>query len=79
MDWSNDNCPVCRNSAREALPRLGDFAEIICDNCGRFRISGSSQQAMLFEDNAQTRRNALEAATRTADDGAIPFIMNFGL
>lgn len=77
MDWSNDTCPVCRRDAREALPRIGDFAEIICDDCGRYRISGSSLEAMRHEDDYDTRRAALLIAANNAG-GAMPFIKGFG-
>ncbi len=77
MDWSNDSCPVCRQDAREALPRMGDFAEIICDDCGRYRISGSSLEVMRHEDDADVRKAALRHAVQSAD-GHMPFIKGFG-
>ena len=77
MDWSNDSCPVCRQDAREALPRMGDFAEIICDDCGRYRISGSSLEVMRHEDDADIRKSALRHAIRDAG-GNMPFIKGFG-
>lgn len=79
MDWSNDNCPVCRQQAREALPRMGDFAEIICEDCGRYRISGSSLKAMRHEDDPAVRMAALGEAKRVGRAaGAMPFIKGFG-
>ncbi len=78
MDWSNDTCPVCRQQGREALPRIGDFAEFICDDCGRYRISGSSMELMRHEDDYEARRAALDQAISTADGRAIPFIKGFG-
>lgn len=77
MDWSNDDCPVCRQGAREAVPRMGDFAEIICQECGRFRISRSSLEVMRHEDNPETRKEALLAAKKNAGE-AMPFIKEFG-
>ncbi|WP_146097152.1 hypothetical protein [Brucella oryzae] len=77
MDWSNDSCPVCRQDAREALPRMGDFAEIICDDCGRYRISGSSLEVMRHEDDADIRKSALQHAITDAG-GNMPFIKGFG-
>lgn len=73
MDWSNENCPICRGPAREALPRIGDFAEIICDACGRFRISGSSMAVMQHEDDPKKRRAVLERAIQESGD-KMPFI-----
>lgn len=77
MDWSNDNCPVCRGPAREALPRMGDYAEIICDDCGRYRISGSSLESMRHEDDADVRRSALQHSIDEAGT-SMPFIKGFG-
>lgn len=77
MDWSNDNCPVCRQGAREALPRMVDFAEIICEECGRYRISGSSLEVMRHEDDSDLRRAALDKAINSAGED-IPFIAGFG-
>ena len=77
MDWSNDNCPVCRGSAREALPRMGDFAEIICDSCGRYRISGTAIEVMRHDDDDARRTRILEQAKLDANDGAIPFVQSY--
>lgn len=77
MNWSNDRCPVCRHDAREALPRMGDFAEIFCSDCGHYRISGSSLEVMRHEDDAGIRKTALQHAIKDAG-GNIPFIKGFG-
>jgi hypothetical protein len=74
MDWSNDDCPVSNEPAREALPRIGDFAEMICPTCGRFRISRSSLETIRHYE-ADDRLAFLEKAKREAQGGAIPFIM----
>lgn len=79
MDWSNDNCPVCNGQAKEALPRMGDFAEIICKDCGRYRISGSALEVIRYEP-ADTRSRALmRAAKRGERDGVMPKIMHHDL
>jgi len=66
MDWSNDNCPVCDNAAKEALPRMGDFAEIICDDCGRYRVTGSALEVIRFASH-EDRTRALRRAKKHAD------------
>ncbi|RWG20150.1 MAG: hypothetical protein EOQ55_12600 [Mesorhizobium sp.] len=73
LDWSNDSCPVSNEPAKEALPRMGDFAEFICDTCGRFRISLSSLKEIRLHD-APSRQGFLESAKRAAPKGSIPFI-----
>lgn len=55
MDWSTDNCPICNAAVKEALPRMGDFAEFICDACGRFRIPGTALETARHEDNPEIR------------------------
>lgn len=74
MNWSNDKCPVCNNTAREALPRMGDFAEFICDDCGRYRVSGTVLEIFRHKDKA-TRQSSLEVAKRRVEAGdKIPMI-----
>lgn len=74
MDWSNDTCPVCNNGGREALPRMGDFAEFICDGCGRYRVTGTALEIIRHEE-PQTRRAALDKAIeRSSRDRSIPKI-----
>lgn len=74
MDWRNDSCPVCRQDAQEALPRDAAFVEVICNECGRYRIANADFQAMRREDNGALRTGKLQAAKDAAQPGAIPFI-----
>lgn len=72
MDWSNDTCPITNEPVREALPRMGDYAEFICPTCGRFRISGTSMETIRTYD-PNRRLEFLEQA-RVSAAGGIPFI-----
>jgi len=75
MDWSNDSCPICNGQAKEALPRMGDLAEILCSECGRYRVSGTALEVIRHEDR-QTRDAALAAAkARAVTDKNIPKIV----
>jgi hypothetical protein len=74
MDWSNDNCPVCNGAAREALPRMDDTAEIICDDCGRYRITGTATETIRHKEPGH-RASILERAKAiAAEDGGMPLI-----
>lgn len=75
MDGSDDKCPICKGVAKEALPRIGDFAEFICDVCGRFRITGTALETARHEDNPEIRIAALDRAhARAAAVKSIPQI-----
>lgn len=78
MNWTNDNCPVSNEPAQEALPRMGDFAEIICPSCGRFRISGTALE-MIRNRDPDGRERALAEAKRRAPEGEIPLITSYML
>lgn len=65
MNWTNDNCPICELPAEEALPRMGDFAEFICDDCGRYRITGTALETIRTKD-ITNRRALLERAKAIA-------------
>lgn len=68
MNWTNDNCPVCDKPAKEALPRMGDFAEIICDDCGRYRITGTALETIRAS-NVPNRQAILDRAKAIAAEG----------
>ncbi len=58
------NCLVCRADA-EAIPTGGDFVELVCPNCGHFRVSRSLlavQRGRLFD--VEATRRALELMPR---------------
>lgn len=76
MNWINETCPICRNQAKEALPRMGDFLELACDECGRFRVSRSSQEELMHVDDRSIRDAALAKAKKNAGTG-MPFIKGF--
>lgn len=77
MNWSVDKCPVTQETAQEALPRMGDYSEHICPTCGRFRISGSSREAIRHY-RLNERVAFLDEAKRRAAKGEIPFISGIG-
>jgi hypothetical protein len=74
MDWSNDNCPVSNEHVREALPRNADFAEFICETCGRFRITGSAMAEIRHKDRPEREALLAKAKARAEKDGSIPMI-----
>ena len=74
MDWSNDNCPVCNDAAIEALPRMGDFAEIICDNCGRYRITVTAMETIRHKDPDLRHSLLQQAKAAAAENREIPMI-----
>jgi len=58
MNWTlNNKCPVCDESTKEALPKLGDTTEVICDTCGRYRITDSAKEE--FRHKEQDERHAI--------------------
>jgi CRISPR/Cas system-associated protein Cas10 (large subunit of type III CRISPR-Cas system) len=74
MSWSDETCPVCRRRAKEALPRTGDYAEMICDDCGQYRINGSQLETIRGA-GSEVRLNALVRAKERADrQGGMPTI-----
>ncbi|MGR8923850.1 hypothetical protein ACU8MB_08885 [Rhizobium leguminosarum] len=57
---------------------MGDFAEFICDDCGRFRITGTALEAARLEQDQAVRRAALEKAKQqAAKDKSIPKITSY--
>ncbi|MGZ2475508.1 hypothetical protein ACVI1N_003799 [Sinorhizobium medicae] len=64
--------------AQEALPRLGDFVEITCPTCGRFRITGTALEMIRGRD-LDGRQFALTQAKRKAPEGKIPVIDSYML
>lgn len=75
MNWTLDRCPISDEAAQEALPRVGDFVEIICQSCGRFRISGSALETARHLDKKH-KLEILNEAKRVTRDGKIPYIQN---
>ena len=75
MNWSADRCPISDEAAEEALPRVGDFVEIICQSCGRFRVSGSAMEALRHLEK-QHKLEILNEAKRVTRAGEIPYIQN---
>ncbi|WP_017993928.1 hypothetical protein [Rhizobium leguminosarum] len=58
MTWTNNNtCPVCEGTTKEALPKMGDTTEVICDTCGRYRITDSAKEE--FRHKEQDERYAI--------------------
>jgi len=67
-----NTCPVCHGAAK-ALPSTRDAIEIICGLCGRFRVSGSSQET-LKQYTREERDSFLHQAQRRAKPGDLAFI-----
>jgi hypothetical protein len=73
MSTETRPCPVCgRRSEHEQT--TGDFTEIDCPDCGRFRISGTALQIFRDFEDQDEKRAALEAAKRETAPGELPFI-----
>ncbi|GEC42306.1 hypothetical protein EME01_63780 [Sinorhizobium meliloti] len=70
--------PRLNEPAQEALPRLGDFAEITCPTCGRFRITRTALEMIRGRD-LDGRQFALTQAKRKALEGKIPVIDSYML
>lgn len=75
MTWTDNNtCPVCEGTAKEALPKMGDFTEVICDHCGRFRITDSAVATFAHQEPT-TKMAVLERARAIAEEtGEFPLI-----
>jgi hypothetical protein len=80
MISTNDRCPVSNEAVQQAPPRVGDFAEIICPTCGRFRVSQSSLH-QLAQMPTELSLNALSKAKKRAEiEGhEVPHIMSYDL
>ncbi|WP_457812052.1 hypothetical protein [Sinorhizobium meliloti] len=78
MKSTNGDCPVSNEPAQEALPRLGDFVEITCPTCGRFRITRTALEMIRGRD-LDGRQFALTQAKRKALEGKIPVIDSYML
>lgn len=79
MRWGNYSCPVCNEVAKEALPRLGDFVEIVCEtHCGRYRITGTAMGTIRYQE-PKVRRALLESAkaVASADNREVPIITSY--
>jgi hypothetical protein len=79
MSWAKYNCPVCNEVAKEALPRMGDFVEIVCEaNCGRYRITGTAMGTIRYQE-PKVRRSLLESAkaVASADNREVPIITSY--
>jgi len=68
----SNTCPVCHGYAK-ALPPTGGAIEIMCGLCGRFRVSGSSQES-LKKYTREERDSFLHQAQRRAKPGDLAFI-----
>ena len=67
-----DKCPISGDPV-ETLPTTGDYIELDCPTCGRFRISGSALEAMT-ELSRQEKEAFLSKAKSDAQGGdGIPF------
>ena len=66
-------CPISGDPA-QSLPTTGDYIELDCPTCGRFRISGSALKSMT-ELSRQEKEALLSKAKRDAQGGdGNPFI-----
>lgn len=76
MSWTYGNkCPVTDEECQEALPRQGDYRELICPTCGRFRISGTSFET-IKKYSPDEKVAFLHKAMADAQDGTIPYIID---
>jgi Zn ribbon nucleic-acid-binding protein len=73
MNWTPDyTCPICELQATQQLPRMGDFDEVNCPHCGRYRINDTAKE-MAKSRTPEERQRALENA-QSAAIGKIPVI-----
>jgi len=78
MTRSSSNCPVCNRKAKRNTATGGDYAAIICDQCGHFQISGTLQH--IFPSYPMSvRRLALDHAQLRSRYGAVPLITTYDL
>ncbi|WP_152045489.1 hypothetical protein [Aureimonas psammosilenae] len=79
MSWQNEaKCLITGEPAQQALPRMGDYDEIISPSLGRYRVARSAipQLQKLSQEN---RMRALDHARRAAVEGNIPMITTASL
>lgn len=73
--WSENNvCPVCEQAAQEAMPKMGDNTEVICKDCGRFRITDSAKEEFRHKAISE-KREILTSAKNGADQRGEPIPM----
>ena len=69
-----DVCPICDGDCQEALSMVGDYEEIICDECQQYRITGTARK-MIVDLPYHRRMQALwNARDAVAKPGQIPMI-----
>jgi hypothetical protein len=79
MTWQNDTrCLISGDKAQEALPREGDFHEIISQSHGRYRVSHSAVLGLAALDQ-DSRVRALARARAVTKQGDIPLITTSSL
>jgi hypothetical protein len=71
MSWQDKQvCPVCEAPCKEALPTMGDYREMICEECGRYRITRTAE--VTFKELGVAERKEKLSAAKTASSGTIP-------
>lgn len=78
MYWAAAKCPICLESAKEALALMDSYLEVNCPHCGSYRITRMSHEKMWEEPDRAKRDAALMEAHREADVSQKAFIADFG-
>lgn len=79
MTWQNEAvCLISGERAEEALPREGDFQEIISPTYGRYRVANSVIPELAELDQME-RIRILSHARAAAKGGDIPIITSASL
>lgn len=74
MGWQFEGkCAVTGERVEEALPRMGDFVELISPSLGRYRITGSAAEK-FDELTPEQRMSAFNRAKESAEPGMMPQI-----
>ena len=49
--WSRGTCRICGQSGTTVYPKGGDWIDMQCPSCGRYRVSGTADTVMPSEPN----------------------------
>lgn len=75
MNWADHHCLICQSTSVEVAEPLGDFVEIVCDDCGRYRVSGSFKRDL--QDLPLDRRRELLNIAETQANCGTPMITSY--